>query len=278
MANQKIDGLPISNPFLDVVKGIGEAIKSLQNIPSMYYSRFIGYASQEVRKGRPLNDVLSEFDPSLATLFKAIIDAANSRISEVIRLGIPLRKALSDYYPGLEYLYDLAISQVTNGNSDGVLFAQIEKLLQEVSAVADGDLRVQAEITPDLLGVVADTINYLIEELASIIIRVQMITITGIESTNGTLEAIQERKKGIETISKTITENNTPLSERSRILIADQAKQIDSFLVNTETETMRINRLMDQLYASVSNFRLPQNVNGINSSLLRIDAKSNNMH
>ncbi|MGH2509723.1 MAG: HAMP domain-containing protein, partial [Ktedonobacteraceae bacterium] len=44
------------------------------------------------------------------------------------------------------------------------LQAQIEKLLQEVSAVGDGDLRVQAEVTPDTLGVLADSFNYMIEE------------------------------------------------------------------------------------------------------------------
>ena len=53
------------------------------------------------------------------------------------------------------------------------LQAQIEKLLQEVSAVGDGDLRVQAEVTPDTLGVLADSFNYMIEELAKVVGRVQ---------------------------------------------------------------------------------------------------------
>jgi len=42
------------------------------------------------------------------------------------------------------------------GSDAAALQAQIEKLLQEVSAVGDGDLRVQAEVTPDTLGVLAD--------------------------------------------------------------------------------------------------------------------------
>jgi hypothetical protein len=218
-----------SQALLDVVKGIGEAIKSLQNIPSMYDSRFIEYASQEVRKGRPSSEVLTEFDPSLATLFKSIIDAANSRISEVIRMGKPPRIALNDYYPGLDYLFDMAISRVTSDKSDAVLQA------------------LQAQI----------------EKLVSLIIRVQVVTTFGMESTNGTLEAIQARKKEIETINKTVVENNTTLSENACALIADQAKQLDGFLVFTETETKRIGSLMDQLYASVSNFRLPQRVYGV---------------
>src|SRR6266851_2003619 len=59
------------------------------------------------------------------------------------------------------------------GSDAAALQAQIEKLLQEVSAVGDGDLRVQAEVTPDTLGVLADSFNYMIEELAKVVGRVQ---------------------------------------------------------------------------------------------------------
>ena len=57
-----------------------------------------------------------------------------------------------------------------------MLQAQIEKLLTEVSAVGDGDLRVQAEVTPDTLGVLADSFNFMIEELAKVVGRVQATT------------------------------------------------------------------------------------------------------
>ncbi len=69
--------------------------------------------------------------------------------------------------------------------SDGAaaLQAQIEKLLQEVSAVGDGDLRIQAEVTPDTLGVLADSFNYMIEELAKVVGRVQA---TAVQVTNAT--------------------------------------------------------------------------------------------
>src|SRR5579859_2626437 len=63
------------------------------------------------------------------------------------------------------------------------LQGQIEKLLQEVSAVGYGDLRVQAEVTPDTLGVLADSFNYMIEELAKVVGRVQA---TAVQVTNGT--------------------------------------------------------------------------------------------
>ena len=69
------------------------------------------------------------------------------------------------------------------GGDAAALQAQIEKLLQEVSAVGDGDLRVQAEVTPDTLGVLADSFNYMIEELAKVVGRVQA---TAVQVTNAT--------------------------------------------------------------------------------------------
>ncbi len=71
----------------------------------------------------------------------------------------------------------------SNGADAAALQAQIEKLLQEVSAVGDGDLRVQAEVTPDTLGVLADSFNYMIEELAKVVGRVQT---TAVQVTNAT--------------------------------------------------------------------------------------------
>ena len=76
------------------------------------------------------------------------------------------------------------VSLGSSGSGDAsALQAQIEKLLQEVSAVGDGDLRVQAEVTPDTLGVLADSFNYMIEELAKVVGRVQA---TAVQVTNAT--------------------------------------------------------------------------------------------
>ncbi|MDQ6645415.1 MAG: methyl-accepting chemotaxis protein [Chloroflexota bacterium] len=75
----------------------------------------------------------------------------------------------------------------SNGNDAAALQSQIEKLLQEVSAVGDGDLCVQAEVTPDTLGVLADSFNYMIEELAKVVGRVQT---TAVQVTNATRRII----------------------------------------------------------------------------------------
>jgi methyl-accepting chemotaxis protein len=75
---------------------------------------------------------------------------------------------------------------------------QIEKLLAEVSAVGEGDLRVQAEVTPDTLGVLADSFNYMIEELAKVVGRVQSTTQQVIGATRRILERTSELTRGAE--------------------------------------------------------------------------------
>ena len=53
---------------------------------------------------------------------------------------------------------------------------QIVQLLDEVSAVAEGDLTVEAEVSADSLGAVADSFNYMTAELRQIIGRVNEAT------------------------------------------------------------------------------------------------------
>ncbi len=64
--------------------------------------------------------------------------------------------------------------QETQAQRD-VLQGRVEKLVSEVSGVGEGDLRVQAEVTADALGVLADSFNYMVEELGSLVIRVKMV-------------------------------------------------------------------------------------------------------
>ncbi|HLJ34334.1 MAG TPA: methyl-accepting chemotaxis protein, partial [Ktedonobacteraceae bacterium] len=64
--------------------------------------------------------------------------------------------------------------QETQAQRDN-LQSQVEKLVSEVSGVGEGDLRVQAEVTADALGVLADSFNYMVEELGSLIVRVKMV-------------------------------------------------------------------------------------------------------
>jgi len=59
---------------------------------------------------------------------------------------------------------------------NAALQTQIVKLLGEISSVAEGDLTVEAEVSADALGAVADSFNYMIVELRQIVGRVNTAT------------------------------------------------------------------------------------------------------
>jgi methyl-accepting chemotaxis protein len=52
---------------------------------------------------------------------------------------------------------------------------QIEKLVNEVSGIGEGDLRIQADVTTDELGVLADSFNFMAEELGTLVINVKTL-------------------------------------------------------------------------------------------------------
>lgn len=73
-----------------------------------------------------------------------------------------------------------------------VLQGQVEKLVSEVSGVGEGDLRVNAEVTADALGVLADSFNYMVEELGSLVVRVKTVAREVEESTTMTSDRMNE--------------------------------------------------------------------------------------
>ncbi|HEX9413872.1 MAG TPA: HAMP domain-containing methyl-accepting chemotaxis protein, partial [Ktedonobacterales bacterium] len=93
------------------------------------------------------------------------------------------------------------------------LQGQIEKLLQEVSAVGDGDLRVQAEVTPDTLGVLADSFNYMIEELAKVVGRVQATTLQVTNATRRLLDRSAEVAQASEAQAAQITQTSEAVGQ-----------------------------------------------------------------
>jgi methyl-accepting chemotaxis protein len=108
------------------------------------------------------------------------------------------------------------VASASSGNDAAALQAQIEKLLQEVSAVGDGDLRVQAEVTPDTLGVLADSFNYMIEELAKVVGRVQ----TTAMQVTGATRTILDRSDELAQASATQVEEISQTTEAVKALAA----------------------------------------------------------
>jgi methyl-accepting chemotaxis protein len=118
------------------------------------------------------------------------------------------------------------------------LQAQVEKLVSEVSGVGEGDLRIQAEVTADALGVLADSFNYMVEELGSLVVRVKMVAQEVENSTTMTFERMTQLVETADMQIKQIAQaaievermanSSRQVAERAQTLysIAREARQI----------------------------------------------------
>jgi methyl-accepting chemotaxis protein len=92
-----------------------------------------------------------------------------------------------------------SIFPVGNMDEAVTLRAQIKKFLEEISAVGEGDLRVRAEVTPDPVGALAYSFNYMIEELAKVAGRVQTTALQVTNAARRTLDRSAELAQASET-------------------------------------------------------------------------------
>ena len=117
------------------------------------------------------------------------------------------------------------------------LQTQVEKLVSEVSGVGEGDLRVQAEVTADALGVLADSFNYMVEELGSLVVRVKMVAHEVESSTTMTYERMSQLVETADTQIKQISgaavevekmaDSSRQVADRAQVLygVAREARQ-----------------------------------------------------
>ena len=127
--------------------------------------------------------------------------------------------------------------QETQSQRD-LLQAQVEKLVSEVSGVGEGELRIQAEVTADALGVLADSFNYMVEELSSLIVNVKVVTHEVENSTLQTFDRMTQLVKNadnqIHQIGQSVIEiermadSSRQVAERAKVLsdVANEARQM----------------------------------------------------
>ncbi len=161
------------------------------------------------------------------------------------------------------------------GGDAATLQAQIEKLLQEVSAVGDGDLRVQAEVTPDTLGVLADSFNYMIEELAKVVGRVQATAMQVTSSTRRILDRSSELVAASETQVAQISQT-TQAVEALAIFIQNVARNARLSAEAAQDALHNANTGQDAVKQSIEGMLLiRENVQETAKKIKRLGERSN---
>jgi methyl-accepting chemotaxis protein len=121
--------------------------------------------------GYIVNQTITRPLSQLASLTARIAEGKTEARAEVLgRDEITLvANAMNNMLNNIMYLMQDAQTQ------RNILQAQVEKLVSEVCNVGEGDLQIQAEVTSDALGVLADSFNYMVEELSSLVVRVKVM-------------------------------------------------------------------------------------------------------
>lgn len=91
--------------------------------------------------------------------------------------------------------------------------ASIARLLEELSGLAEGDLTKEAEVTTDVTGAIADSFNYMIEQLRKIIGSVQDVTLKVSNAANEIHSTAENLAHGSETQSKQIVNTSSAIGE-----------------------------------------------------------------
>lgn len=73
-----------------------------------------------------------------------------------------------------------------------ILRGQVEQLVSEVGGIGEGDLRTQVGVNDNPLGILADSFNYMIEELSNLIVSVKMVADEVASSTTSILDCMTQ--------------------------------------------------------------------------------------
>ncbi len=93
------------------------------------------------------------------------------------RAKVGSKDELGQMTAALNSMLDNTLTLVQSSAERDRIQQSIHKLLDEIAGVAEGDLTLEAEVTAEITGAIADSFNYMIGELRTLIARVQDTTL-----------------------------------------------------------------------------------------------------
>jgi methyl-accepting chemotaxis protein len=194
------------------------------------------------------------------------IDAISQTCSEIgmgnfdARVEVTSHDELGETSETLNAMLDNTLGLIQTREERDAMQASIQKLLREVSGVADGDLTVEAEVTADMTGAIADSFNLMIGQLREIITGVQQATQKVSASANEIQARTEQLSRGSESQALQIAETSGAIEEMATSIaqVSESATMSASVgeqsLVNAKQGTLAVqntmqgmNRIRDQV-------------------------------
>lgn len=136
---------------------------------------------------------LGRLDKSVENFQENLVRMKNG---EYIRLPEDETLYLSEIYPALKALETNLKGSREMEEERGKIQKQIKELLRIVSAAADGDFTLTADVTADTLGALADSFNLMVSDLSGLIRDAKKAAEQVFSSTQGILSNIETMARG----------------------------------------------------------------------------------
>jgi len=182
--------------FTEYQRSVTAILSNLQNFISAKQSEQLIFSKNERLKQKlsTLQNMYRAEQDSLAWPFWALVIAALTAIAAAGSTGLVILQETRDREreatrTGLEADMQRLQAQKQEEQAKGANDqnqAAILRLMNELQEVADGDLTIQATVSEDITGAIADSVNYTVEELRGLVGRV---TTTAEQVTSASNEA-----------------------------------------------------------------------------------------
>ncbi|MBK5292273.1 MAG: HAMP domain-containing protein [Acidobacteriia bacterium] len=145
------------------------------------------------------------------------VTAINNTFTEVrsgnygARVEISSNDELGEMSRSVNNTFDNTLALIQSKDERDQIQRSIQKLLEEVSGVAEGDLSKEAEVTADVTGAIADSFNYMLTELRQIISSVQ-------ETTREVTKSAQEVQATAESLAQGSQSQSVQIVEASEAI------------------------------------------------------------
>ena len=126
-------------------------------------------------------------------------------------------------------------AQENQRNQDAIL-----RLLNEMGDLAEGDLTVQATVTEDITGAIADSVNYAIEELRTLVQGINRASLQVTQTTSEARASSEQLLTAAEQQAKQIGETTTAVTQMSNSIVQVSQNAAESARVaNQSLDTAR---------------------------------------
>jgi twitching motility protein PilJ len=126
-------------------------------------------------------------------------------------------------------------AQENQRNQDAIL-----RLLNEMGDLAEGDLTVQATVTEDITGAIADSVNYAIEELRTLVQGINRAAVQVTQTTSEARASSEQLLTAAEQQAKQIGETTTAVTQMSNSIVQVSQNAAESARVaNQSLDTAR---------------------------------------